>query len=123
LYEDNMQFLDVVGESFCQPLIADLLKRFEREHWFTGYLQPEPTNSFDPNAVMVMLISKKENEIFEANHVGYLAKDQAKKVSKKIVKFLNEGKIIPLIGIIDGGEQGKESLGVSARAVTRNMDF
>ena len=123
LFSDNMQFLDVVGESFRPPLIANLLERFGREHWLTGYLQPEPTNSYDSNAVMVMLISKKEEGVFEANHVGYLGKAQAKNISRKIIDLLDEDKIIPLIGVIDGGTPSRDSLGVSARAMTRKITF
>lgn len=63
LYDEEMQFLDVVGESFHQDSISEIYSRFAKNEdgtiseWFSGFLLPEPLNPHDSNAVAVFLIS------------------------------------------------------------------
>ena len=48
-YDEEMQFLDVVGESYHQDSLKALHEEYG-EHWFAGFLLPEPFNQFDSNA-------------------------------------------------------------------------
>jgi hypothetical protein len=61
----------VVGESHCQEALSAICGGHNREgHEMesTAHLVPEPSNAFDPNAVMVMIGGLK---------VGYLMRDDA----------------------------------------------
>lgn len=130
LYDEEMQFLDVVGESFHQDSISEIFGRFARNddgtigEWFSGFLLPEPLNPHDPNAVAVFLITESVEEPgFDVVQVGYLGREQAKKVQKKVIKFLNGGAIIPLLMKITGGVPDRPSFGVIARAKTKVFRF
>ena len=66
--------MEVVGESNYQDALIEICGKHTRlgydgEH--QALLVLEPTNAYDPNAVMVMI---------EAKRVGYLAREQAKRV-------------------------------------------
>jgi hypothetical protein len=121
-YTDEMQFLDVVGESFYQSNLADIKKKFN-DNWLSGFLMPEPLNPHDSNAVSVLVIGSDEHGEVTAVQVGYLAKDQAKKTHAKIVKHLESGLVIPVLLKLTGGETGKENLGVMARAKHSKIKF
>lgn len=128
LYDEEMQFLDIVGESFRQD---DLQKLFSEvgDRWLSGFLFPEPFNPHDANAVSLMIISsvkknpETKNNEFEVVQAGYLAKDQAKKVSKKVVSLLEGDAYIPVICKLNGGSSDKPNIGVSARAKTKKIRF
>ncbi len=129
LCDDEMQFLDVVGESFHQDAIGEVHRRLEQEKdsrsdWFAGILLPEPHNPHDSNAVMVLLVTDAEDgDGYEVITVGHLAREQAKKVQKKLIKFLNGGAIIPVLLRISGGTEDKPTFGVIARAKTKALHF
>jgi hypothetical protein len=57
MYSEDMQFLDVVGESFHQEELRSLYNEVQ-DAWLSGFLMPEPLNPHDPNAVSVMIISE-----------------------------------------------------------------
>jgi hypothetical protein len=121
-YTDDMQFLDVVGESFYK----DNLKELHEEHgdgWMYGFLMPEPLNPHDTNAVSVLVITDDEDGKLGATQVGYLGREQAKKTQSKIIKHLENGLVIPVLLKLTGGETGKENLGVMARAKHSKIKF
>ena len=121
-YTDEMQFLDVVGESFYK----DNLKELHQQHgdgWMYGFLMPEPLNPHDTNAVSVLVISDDEDGKLGAVQVGYLGREQAKKTQGKIIKHLENGLVIPVLLKLTGGETGKENLGVMARAKHSKIKF
>lgn len=133
LYADEMQFLDVVGESFHQEQLQEIAKedRVAREgfglsdedaaDWYSGFLIPEPWNQHDSNAVMVLMIVPKEE--YEVVQVGHLAREQAKRVQSKIIKYLNQGALIPILLKLTGGTKEKPTVGVLARAKTDKINF
>lgn len=135
LYEDEMQFIDVVGEAQNQEDLIEILRRDEHElddmesdrqgsDWYAGFLMPEPYNQFDANAVKVLLIDfDPEMGTYPIVQVGYLPKEQAKKVSKKVMLLLDEGKVIPLLMKITGGTPEKPNVGVIVRAKTKAIKF
>lgn len=124
LYSDNKQFLDVVGESFHVDAIKQVVDANGTENWLAGFLLPEPLNPFDPNAVSVVLIWKhKGDKEYSCQIVGYLAKDQAKKVHKNIVKKLATGGVIPVLAMIKGGTPDEPNYGLLARAMTDSVKF
>jgi hypothetical protein len=132
LYSEEMQFLDVVGESFHQEQLASVLQSEKNENpdfdeesgseWYSGFLVPEPWNPFDANAVMVLMIVPSDEGLIVVN-VGHLAKLQAKKVQKKIIHFLSQGAVIPLLMKLTGGTSNKPNIGVLARAKTKAINF
>jgi len=124
LYADDMQFLDVVGESFHQEELRNLYNQVQ-DSWLSGFLMPEPLNPHDPNAVGVMIISPDINDEkkFEVIRAGYLKKEQAKKVSKKIINFMENDAYIPILLKLSGGSLDKPSFGVIARAKTDKVKF
>lgn len=124
LYSDDMQFLDVVGESFHQEELRTLYNQV-KDSWLSGFLMPEPLNPHDPNAISVMIIAPdEENEDkFVVVQAGHLKKEQAKKVSKKIIGFVEEDAYIPVLLKLSGGSLDKPNLGVIARAKTDAVKF
>lgn len=124
LYSDDMQFLDVVGESFHQEELRTLYNQV-KDSWLSGFLMPEPLNPHDPNAISVMIIAPdEENEDkFVVVQAGHLKKEQAKKVSKKIIEFVEEDAYIPILLKLSGGSLDKPNLGVIARAKTDAVKF
>lgn len=135
LYDEEMQFLNVVGESQHQDDLLEILKSdqadsekfgLEREgsDWYAGFLMPEPYNPFDQNAVKVLMIfHDQEADDYPMIEVGYLAREQAKKVHKKVLMHLDAGKIIPVLLKITGGTDEKPNVGVLARAKTKAIKF
>ncbi len=121
-YTDDMQFLDVVGESFYKENLQDLFKE-NKDGWMYGFLMPEPLNPHDQNAVSVLVIADDEDGKLGAVQVGYLGREQAKKTQAKIIKHLEGGLVIPVLLKIIGGEVGKENLGVMARAKHTKIKF
>ena len=121
-YTDDMQFLDVVGESFYKDNLKEL-HQIHGDGWMYGFLMPEPLNPHDTNAVSVLVISDDEDGKLGAIQVGYLGREQAKKTQAKIIKQLENGLVIPLLLKLTGGETGKENLGVMARAKHSKIKF
>jgi hypothetical protein len=121
-YTDEMQFLDVVGESFHQENLRELRKD-HGDGWMYGFLMPEPLNPHDTNAVSVLVISDDEDGKLGAVQVGYLAREQAKKSQAKIIKHIENGLVVPVLLKLTGGEAGKENLGVMARAKHSKIKF
>lgn len=123
LYSDEKQFLEVVGESFHSEEIQELVDAIGAESWTSGTLMPEPYNEFDQNAVAVLLFYGSSKVEYKFVKVGYLAKDQAKKVHKNILKQLNMGAVIPVLAMVKGGTQDQPNHGILARAMTKKVKF
>jgi len=119
LYDEEMQFLDVVGESFHQDNLKNLFEKVQ-DGWMAGLLVPEPLNPYDQNAVMVCAIDADD---FDVTQVGHLGREQAKKVQKKIIKYLEGGAVIPVLMKLSGGTPDKPTFGVIARAKTKKIRF
>lgn len=110
------QYLEIVGEAFCQE---DIRGNFKPEKWAYGLLVPEQSNTSDPNAVAVYLITQD----FGVVRVGYLKKEQAKRVSRKIAHLMvNDGLVIPVLAIIKERE-GQENWAVLGYAMTDYIQF
>jgi hypothetical protein len=124
LYSEDMQFLDVVGESFHQDELRTLYNQV-KDSWLSGFLMPEPLNPHDPNAISVMIIAPDEDKKgkFVVVQAGHLKKEQAKKVSKKIISFVEQDAYIPVLLKLSGGSLDKPNLGVIARAKTDAVKF
>jgi hypothetical protein len=126
MYSDDMQFLDVVGESFHQDELRSLYNQVQ-DAWLSGFLMPEPLNPHDPNAVSVMIITESTDQSdsgrFEVIQAGHLKKEQAKKVSKKLISLCENDAYIPILCKLSGGSLDKPSLGLIARAKTDKIKF
>jgi len=120
LYDDDMQFIEVVGESFRQETLKDLFDR-EDDSWLAGFLMPEPFNNHDRNAVSVVAIDTGEG--IKTTIVGYLDAATAKKVQAKVIKYLDGGAVIPILLKLIGGTDEKPTIGVLARAKTKKIKF
>jgi len=111
------QFIQVVGESFCQE---DIKENFKPERWIYGLLVPEQSNKVDPNAVALYLINKE----FSVVKVGYLTKELAKKNSQKIVNLIaNEGLFVPILAMVKKNKDESGTLGIVAYAMTDYISF
>lgn len=120
---ENRQYIEVVGESYCQE---DLRNFYKPEKWRYGFLAPEQTNQYDPNAVAIYLISTDEEngtDEFSAYRVGYLKKEVAKTVSSAIAQLLVQKNIvIPVLAMVKEA-QGMDNLAVVAYAMTDIIKF
>ena len=120
---ENRQYIEVVGESFCQE---DLRNFYEPEKWRYGFLAPEQSNPYDSNAVAIYLISTDEEngtDEFSAYRVGYLKKEVAKKVSGTIAQWLAQKNIvIPVLAMVKESE-AMDNLAVLAYAMTDTIKF
>ena len=127
LYSDDMQFLDVVGEGFRQDDLRKLYNKVQ-EQWLSGVLMPEPLNPHDSNAVAVVVIYPDRNDKipsqqFDVVQAGYLKKEQAQRVSKKLIQLANANQFIPVLCKLMGGTLDKPNLGLLARAKTSKIEF
>lgn len=120
---ESKQFLEVVGESFCQE---DLRKFYKPDKWRYGLLVPEQDNKFDPNAVAIYLVctdDESDDGEYGAYRVGYLKKEVAKKVSGKIATLLvNSASVIPILAIVKE-QDATSNLAVVAYAMTDLIKF
>lgn len=115
--KSEKQYLEIVGESFCQE---DIKSNFKLERWVYGLLVPEQSNKVDPNAVALYLITKEYSVV----RVGYLQKETAKKVSQKIANLMaSEGLVIPILAIVKKSEGESDNWGIRAYAMTDYLKF
>jgi hypothetical protein len=127
LYSDDMQFLDVVGEGFRQEDLRKLYNEVQ-ESWLSGVLMPEPLNPFDVNAVSVLVIQQVSNSMNLGNelnviHAGHLKKEQASRVSPKLINLAKSNQYVPILCKLVGGTLDKPNLGLLARAKTNQVRF
>ena len=130
LYSDNKQHLDVAGENYRGDVFKNLKEKYQpspREEigeWFSGVLLPEPTNPYDPHAVMVILLDQDVESLeIVPLHVGYMDKEHAANSQPQITKFWKEGKVIPLHLKIRGGTPQIPPFSVTAFAMTSAIRF
>lgn len=110
------QYLEIVGEAFCQD---DIKANFKPEKWAYGLLVPEQSNTTDPNAVAIYLITSD----FGVVRVGYLKKEVAKKVSRKLVNLIaNEGLVVPVLAIVKRNDNN-ENWAIVGYAMTDVIQF
>jgi hypothetical protein len=130
LYDDEQQPINNVGESYRQEQIANFCegKSAEDLGWISGFLMPEMANPHDKTAVAIYAIkrtdSKSDSEArFSILHGGYMDKESAKKVHKKILNLMGKDQFIPLLIRIVGGTDEKPNYGVFAYAKTKAIKF
>lgn len=130
LYDDEKQPINNVGESFRQPAIEEFCGSQSAEDlgWLAGFLVPEMANPYDKTAVAIYAISPTEegmdSEIpFKILHGGYMDKESAKKVHKKILNLMGKGQFIPLLTRVVGGTSEKPNYGLVAYAKTKAITF
>lgn len=94
--------MEVVGESFYQENLKRVVATLGQE--VPAILTPEPSNTFDSNAVGVFVGGLK---------VGHLGKDDAAVYQQRILHLMQtERKPIAVQGRIFGGDPGRPSLGI-----------
>jgi hypothetical protein len=130
LYDDEQQPINNVGESYRQEQIASFCEGQSAEDlgWISGFLMPEMANPHDKTAVAIYAIKRTEAEIdsevsYSILHGGYMDKESAKKVHKKILNLMGKDQFIPLLVRIVGGTPEKPNFGVFAYAKTKAIKF
>jgi hypothetical protein len=125
LYSATKQRLDVVGESFRQDVLREVVAKYnDEDFWYCGFLLPEPINAHDENAVAVVLIDQNDGADPSTLVVGYLPRALAARVQRKILQFLARGQVIPLVLRLAGGDSKEfPYVGVVAMAVTDSISF
>lgn len=127
LYDDEQQPINNVGESYRQESIAKFCSETTAEDlgWMSGFLLPEMANPHDKTAVAIYVIKRLTlgEDKFELLHGGYMDKESAKKVHKKILNLVGKDQFIPLLTRIVGGTPDKPNFGVFAYAKTSAIKF
>ena len=121
----EQQFINVVGEAFHDENIRIITdgQPGESTGWVTGFLLPEPENKFDKRAVAVYAIHGKKEE-WKALNLGYLPAEVAKIKHDELRNILDrQGKIVPLIMRIKGGDEEFPQYAVLAYAKTDQIFF
>lgn len=144
-YSEIKAPLNVVGESFRQNEIREFCNEIPGEEmpWLPGFLLPEMFNEHDSNAVAVYVVKRTieaeelktnptstddvspddEPSPFECLHAGYMDRESAKKVHRKILNLLGKGQYVPLLIRFNGGTKDKPNYGVQAYAMTEKIPF
>lgn len=130
VYDDEQQPINNVGESFRQSEIKEFCAGENAEDlgWLAGFLVPEMANAYDKTAVAIYAIRPTDEGIdsetpFTILHGGYMDKESAKKVHKKILNLMGKNKFIPLLIKVVGGTAEKPNYGVIAYAKTKAITF
>ena len=91
----------------------------------SGFLLPEMANPHDKTAVAIYVIKRLTlgEDKFELLHGGYMDKESAKKVHKKILNLMGKGQFIPLLTRVVGGTSEKPNYGLVAYAKTKAITF
>lgn len=129
-YDEEQQHINNVGESFVQDGIAAFCDGEPGDDlgWLAGFLLPEMANGYDKTAVAIYVLRISETGIDSENPFrivqgGYMDKDSAKKVHKKILNLMGKNLFIPLLITIHGGTREKANYGVFAYAKTKAIQF
>lgn len=130
LYSDTKIPINNVGESFRQDELREFCGGLAGEEldWVFGFLMPEILNPFDKTAVAIYAIKEKtdgdkENGKFDVVHAGYLEKDTAKKVHKKVLSLLGKDQYIPLLIRMTGGTKEKPNYGAFPYVMSGAIKF
>jgi hypothetical protein len=129
-YSDVKVPINNVGESYRQEEIANFCdsKTGEEMEWIAGLLMPEMLNPYDKTAVAVHAIKinrvvEENDEKFSIVQVGYLEKEVAKKVHKKILSLLGKDQYVPLLIRFTGGSADKPNYGAFPYVMTDKISF
>lgn len=125
-YSENKTPISCVGENFKQAELKAFCKGLPGDEmpWLAGFLMPEMMNPYDKNAVAILAISESvdnTDSVLEGLSVvqcGYMAKEDATKAHKKILKLLANGQYVPLLLRFTGGTKEKPNYGVFPYAMT-----
>lgn len=130
LYDEEQQPINNVGESYRQEQIADFCDGIDGEElgWLAGFLVPELANPHDKTAVAIYAIRPTDEDVnseipFKVLHGGYMDRESAKKVHKKILNLMGKEQFIPLLIRVQGGTSDKPNYGVFAYAKTKAITF
>ena len=128
-YSIEQQAINNVGESYRQAEIAAFCNDEPGDEmpWLAGFLLPELANEFDKKAVAVYVVKPIEvsgEEIpFAVLHAGYMDKESAHKVHRKILNLIGKDLYIPLLVRMTGGTPDKPNYGVFPYAMTDSIKF
>jgi hypothetical protein len=129
-YSENKTPINNVGESFRQNELSELCgsKPGDDIGWLFGFLIPEILNPYDKNAVGITAIQlnnepDENNKKYSAIQVGYMDKESAKKVHKKILNLLGKDQYVPLLIKITGGTKEKPNYGAFPYVMTDKINF
>jgi hypothetical protein len=130
LYDEDQQPINNVGESYRQQQIAEFCGEEYAEEigWLAGFLVPEMANPHDKTAVAIYAMKPSDDGIeseipFKLLHGGYMDRESAKKVHKKILNLMGKDQFIPLLVRIQGGTADRPNYGVFAYAKTKAIKF
>lgn len=119
LFTGDSRF-DVVGESNYQDALEKICggkKSESAHHEDFAFLLPESENTFDPNAVMVLVQGK---------NVGYLSRPDAARFKKGILRAMAEGdgKPVAVKAVVVGGwKRGHDEGHYGVRLFFDPVDF
>lgn len=129
-FSEDMQAINNVGESFRQTELSEFCQGRSGEDlgWIAGFLLPELANPVDKTAVAIYAIRLSDTGIDSASpfnivHAGYMDKESAKKVHKKLLNLMGKNSFVPLLVSIHGGIPGKPNYGVFVNAKTSILKF
>ena len=129
-YSEEKIPINNVGESFRQNELTELCggKPGEDIDWLFGFLMPEILNPYDKNAVAITAIQlnngpDKSDKKYNAVQVGYMDKESAKKVHKKILNLLGKDQYVPLLIKMTGGTKEKPNYGAFPYVMTGKIKF
>jgi hypothetical protein len=130
LYSENKFPINNVGESFRQNELYEFCggQAGEEIDWVSGFLLPEILNPYDKTAVAIYAIKRKLNsaeagEKFDVVHAGYLEKETAKKVHKKILSYVGKDQYLPLLIRMTGGTENKKNYGAFPYVMSDAVKF
>jgi len=129
-YSEEKTPINNVGESFRQNELMELCggKPGEDIGWLFGFLIPEILNPYDKNAVGITAIQlnnepDENGKRYSAVQVGYMDKESAKKVHKKILNLLGKDQYVPLLIKMTGGTKEKPNYGAFPYVMTDKIKF
>jgi hypothetical protein len=129
-YAETKIPINNVGESYRQNELSELCSGGPGEDigWLYGFLMPEILNPYDKTAVSINAIQlnttlDETNKKFAAIQVGYMDKESAKKVHKKILNLLGKDQYVPLLIKMTGGTKEKPNYGAFPYVMTDKIKF
>jgi hypothetical protein len=129
-YSDAKVPINNVGESFRQNELSELCGGGPGEDvgWLFGFLMPETMNPYDKTAVAITAIQLNDDpnesgKKYGAVQVGYMDKESAKKVHKKILNMLGKDQYVPLLIKMTGGTKEKPNYGAFPYVMTDKIKF
>ena len=129
-YSDSKVPINNVGESFRQEELRELCGNAAGEDmpWLSGFLMPEILNPYDKcavgiHAIMISNPTEPSAKKFTVAQVGYMDKESAKKVHKKILNLLGKDQYVPLLIRMTGGTKEKPNYGAFPYVMTDKIKF